>query len=337
MQLTLVHNGHHMSGDVVLKAGKVLIQGRSIEFGSYRLDRIIGRGANGVVIHARHRYIDRVVAIKIWLKLRRKDHRDKFEQGMREAQKAVTAHEKKINTVRIYEAGEVGGYFYCVMDYFDGVQLRQWLHEGAAFWARLGLAKELQYAYSTLLHSQIVHGDLHDGNVLVRPAVDRNALRPTDFRIVDFGTSFFKSDENASIRDRRVFNETMGRLLFPFPIHRWLSRMAAVRQGDYVNEIQAVAGYYWTVFWYIDAIVPLLEERIWGTKRISPSVLREYLDYLLKDNNEGFSLDIEVDYLVSQFPTLLTADYFGSGWEWFQRDPDEENYGFSLLSLSRGE
>ena len=67
---------------LVTEDGKILLGGSEIDVPNVVLDCRIGDGANGVVFKGRHKYLQRDVAVKIWLKLREKDKRDKFRQGV---------------------------------------------------------------------------------------------------------------------------------------------------------------------------------------------------------------------------------------------------------------
>ena len=68
----------------------------------------------------------RDVAVKIWMKLRERDRRDKFQKGIPEARKPADADNSDV-AVRIHEAGDIGCLFYTTMEYFDGITVREWL------------------------------------------------------------------------------------------------------------------------------------------------------------------------------------------------------------------
>ena len=161
---------------------------------------------------AEDRYLQRKVAIKVWTKLRPRDKRDKIEQGIAEARKAHSADHKHV--LEIYHAGVSCGVFFMVMEYFDGVPIRQYIHE-----AQPPLGRRVPFARKVLsvcwdLHDQeIFHGDLHSNNVLVRKKKDLNMATYgnditlddyPDFKIIDFGTSHFA---HRSFSENRYFNQ----------------------------------------------------------------------------------------------------------------------------------
>ena len=92
------------------------------EIGSYRIESILGKGGMGVVFKAVDTRLNRPVAVKLL-----SDHpadaaaRRRFQ---REAQTASSLNHSHIVTV--YDAGEVDGRQYLVIEYIDGGTLRQW-------------------------------------------------------------------------------------------------------------------------------------------------------------------------------------------------------------------
>lgn len=89
--------------------------------------RLIGHGGMGFVYQARQPDLDRMVALKILSPALRRD--PAFEERFaREAR--VLGKLKHPNIVTLYEHGESGGYFYLMMEYVDGVNLRQAMSAG---------------------------------------------------------------------------------------------------------------------------------------------------------------------------------------------------------------
>src|SRR5207249_10460926 len=82
----------------------------------------LGRGGMGVVYQARQPRLNRLVALKILASEREKDPRfaERFE---REAQ--ALARLSHPNIVTVHDFGEAGGLFYLLMEYVDGLNLRQ--------------------------------------------------------------------------------------------------------------------------------------------------------------------------------------------------------------------
>ncbi len=89
--------------------------------------RLIGRGGMGAVYQARQKNLDRVVALKILPP--EMGHDAAFaERFTREAQAMAQLNHPHI--VTIYEFGERGGWYYFVMEYVDGLNLRGLLDSG---------------------------------------------------------------------------------------------------------------------------------------------------------------------------------------------------------------
>lgn len=137
----------------------------------------LGRGGMGAVYKARQPRLDRFVALKILAGERKSDPQfaERFE---REARTLARLHHP--NIVAIYEFGETGGNFYLLMEYVDGVTLRQMLQtrklspeEALAIVPKI--CEALQYA-----HQQgVVHRDIKPENILL----DKSG----QVKIADFG------------------------------------------------------------------------------------------------------------------------------------------------------
>ncbi len=138
--------------------------------GSYRLERLLGRGGMGQVYLARDLHLGRVVAIKV-IESRLRENTAYHERFAREARSiAAWSHP---NIIQIYEAGEQDGLSYFVMEYLQGDTLRDLLNRYAAQGAllphdeiiRIGLslAHALDYAH----HRGVIHRDIKPANILL--------------------------------------------------------------------------------------------------------------------------------------------------------------------------
>ncbi len=147
------------------------------KFPQFEITACLGRGGMGVVYKARQKSLDRWVALKILPPERVGEERfaERFE---REAQTLAKLNHP--NIVTVFDYGESGGLFYIVMEYVDGVNLRDLLRDGKLS-AEQALAivppvcEALQYA-----HEQgIVHRDIKPENLLLD--------RAGRIKIADFG------------------------------------------------------------------------------------------------------------------------------------------------------
>ena len=138
---------------------------------------LIGKGGMGAVYKARQRELDRIVALKILPPGIGQDAAF-AERFTREARALAKLNHPGI--VTIYEFGRADGLYFFLMEYVDGVNLRQLLAGGRVS-AREALAivpqicDALQYA-----HDQgIVHRDIKPENILL----DRRGR----VKVADFG------------------------------------------------------------------------------------------------------------------------------------------------------
>lgn len=259
--------------------GKIRTAEAVVEIPRVQVRRLLACGANACVFVGDHEFLSRTVAVKLWLLRNSKDRRDKFRQGMLEAQKAAAVNPDR-RVVTVYDAGLSSGFFYAVLEYYPGKTLQQWLADRhPRLSVRSNLAHALLLEDLELMDSGCVHGDLHTRNILINANhVDRTSfdpiLIPTDysisltrceeskgkgnvtirwcpeFRIIDFGTSRFTSKTFSVARHWKVLDETIRQLSYPFDIHElWEHR----RPAD--DDSIALHQWYWAFLNDLPAIV----------------------------------------------------------------------------------
>ncbi|MBI1177189.1 protein kinase [bacterium] len=154
-------------------------------FPQFEIVKLLGRGGMGWVYQARQKQLDRLVALKI---LPPEAGRDPTfaERFQREAR--ALARLNHPNIVAIYEFGQAGPYWFFVLEYVDGQNLRQCeranrLTEKDAVATVLEICDGLQFA-----HDQgIVHRDIKPENILIDP---KGRVKIADFgvaRILESG------------------------------------------------------------------------------------------------------------------------------------------------------
>ncbi len=143
----------------------------------YRIVSKIGAGGMGEVYLAQDTKLDRRVALKI-LPADVASSRDRMERFIREAKSAAALNHPHI--AQIHEIGEHDGTHFIVMEFIDGVTLREKIHR-----ERTELRKLLKYlqqvaeGLSTAHAAGIVHRDLKPDNIMI--------TRDGFAKVLDFG------------------------------------------------------------------------------------------------------------------------------------------------------
>jgi tRNA A-37 threonylcarbamoyl transferase component Bud32 len=146
-------------------------------FPQFEVLSLIGTGGMGAVFKVRQPQLDRFVALKILAPQRTDDARF-AERFQREAQALARLNHPSI--VTIHDFGQAGGFYFLLMEFVDGVNLRQAMKAGR-FTPEQALAivppvcEALQYAHE---HG-IVHRDIKPENLLL----DKDGR----VKIADFG------------------------------------------------------------------------------------------------------------------------------------------------------
>src|SRR5215217_9525677 len=157
-------------------------QAQRVYNGRYELVRQIARGGMAEVFLARDRLLDRPVALKVLFPELSTD-RNFVERFRREAQAAANLSHP--NIVSIYDWGEEEGTYFIVMEYVDGLTLRDVIRRQgplmASRAAEIGadIAGALQFAHV----GGVIHRDVKPGNVLITSS----QVKVTDFGIARAG------------------------------------------------------------------------------------------------------------------------------------------------------
>ena len=154
----------------------------------------LGRGGMGVVYKARQKSLDRLVALKILAPEREKEPQF-AARFAREAQALAKLSHPHIVTV--YDFGQADGLFYLLMEYVDGVNLRQLLRTRRlepkeALAIVPPICDALQYAHD---HS-VAHRDIKPENLLL----DKDG----QVKIADFGIAKMLGGDSTPDEDQRV-------------------------------------------------------------------------------------------------------------------------------------
>lgn len=158
-----------------LRAGTVLA-------GRYEIQRMIGEGGMGEVYLARHKGIDKLVAIKLLApdRARRPKTISRFIQEAKATSKIRHEH-----IVDITDFGEVDGVAFFVMEYLDGEDLSAIVkREERLAWPRAkALAIQILEGLGAAHDVGIIHRDVKPHNCFVSPRENN----PEFVKIIDFG------------------------------------------------------------------------------------------------------------------------------------------------------
>lgn len=177
------------------------------DVGSYELLEQLGRGGMGTVYLARHRQLDKRVAIKLLPLLSAQDD-DKVARFQREMRAAGKLEHPAI--VRATDAGEEHGVHFLVMEAIDGLDLSAL----ARLTGRLSVADACEIARQAAIglshaHSQgVVHRDIKPSNLML----DSQGC----IKILDFGLAQISLWEEASAEITTV-GQLMGTLDYMAP------------------------------------------------------------------------------------------------------------------------
>lgn len=159
------------------------------QLGRYEIERVLGRGAMGVVYLARDPVIGRQVALKTLALPAEAEEAEEFRQRfMREAQAAGRLSHPAIVTVHDAGVDSATGLSYMAMEFIEGRSLKDVLRSGQPFAfsevARIGtaLAGGLDYAHS----KGVVHRDIKPANIILTP---QGLVKITDFGVARLESS----------------------------------------------------------------------------------------------------------------------------------------------------
>jgi hypothetical protein len=139
---------------------------RGLVIGRYLILDKLGEGGMGVVFKARHRLLDRVVALKI-LPPSFARQRQLVSRFRREMQTAARLNHP--NVVSVLDADEDRGVYYLAMDYIEGRDLDHLIRERGALPVEQAIDCAVQAAQGLeAAHAQgIVHRDIKPGNLML--------------------------------------------------------------------------------------------------------------------------------------------------------------------------
>jgi eukaryotic-like serine/threonine-protein kinase len=168
----------------------------------YLVESVLARGGMGVVYRARHRLLDKQVALKV-LRPEFAGNRELTTRFINEAKAASAIGSDHI--VNVTDFGELpDGATYIVMEYLDGLPLSRVLKLNGPRLAPslvIDLARQVATGLGKAHAAQIIHRDLKPDNLLVL----RTERNPNFVKILDFGIAKVASSQNETTRAGRIF------------------------------------------------------------------------------------------------------------------------------------
>jgi serine/threonine protein kinase len=170
------------------------------KFPQFEILEGLGRGGMGVVYKARKKSLNRLVAIKILAPERGHDSRF-AERFASEAE--LLAKLSHPHIVTIHDFGETEGLYYLVMEFVDGVNLRDLLREGKLEPKQaLAIVPEICDALQFAHDHGIIHRDIKPENILL----DRLGR----VKVADFGLAKLIGSRNETARGTERAGESPG-------------------------------------------------------------------------------------------------------------------------------
>jgi serine/threonine-protein kinase len=168
---------------------------RGFFLGDFLLRKPLGRGGQCVVYLAKHRIMERSVALKI-LPAEEASRTAVANRFQREAR--VASQLNHPNVVCVYEFGECEKKYFLAMEYIEGDNLQEAVARGGAmsYLFALDVIRQAAKGLSHIHNRQIVHRDFKPSNVLLR----------TDgvVKVIDMGLAKAKNDEFEGLDPARL-------------------------------------------------------------------------------------------------------------------------------------
>ncbi|MCP3739046.1 Stk1 family PASTA domain-containing Ser/Thr kinase [Rossellomorea sp. BNER] len=155
-----------------------MLKGKRLS-GRYKIQDMVGGGGMANVYLAHDMILDREVAIKM-LRLDFANEEEFIKRFQREAQSATSlAHP---NIVSIFDVGEEDDLYYIVMEYVDGMTLKQYIqqHSPVSVEKVLDIMTQITSAISHAHQNHIIHRDIKPQNILID---NHGNVKITDFGI----------------------------------------------------------------------------------------------------------------------------------------------------------
>ncbi|MCB9596757.1 MAG: serine/threonine protein kinase [Sandaracinaceae bacterium] len=165
------------------------------EVGRYRIERMLGRGATGVVYEASHVVVGRRVALKC-LFPHMAVQPVQVQRLFREAKIAATVEHP--NVVQVFDGGRDKDTYYLAMEMLEGRTFAELIEEGRRPVAEIAdIMKQVMSGVAAVHDEGVVHRDLKPDNIFMQ-MIPEDPLHMGIPKVLDFGVSKLKEPGLAS-------------------------------------------------------------------------------------------------------------------------------------------
>src|SRR6056297_1417743 len=127
-----------------------------IEIPNYEIGQMTGRGGVAEVYKARHKLLDRTVAVKVISHAKSGDVADK--RFLKEAR--VVAGLRHPNIVSIYDVGILENKYYIIMEFLEGGDLKQTAKKGVSAARSVEILKQMGSALAHAHDKGFIHREI---------------------------------------------------------------------------------------------------------------------------------------------------------------------------------
>lgn len=163
--------------------------------GRYEILEEVGKGGMAYVYKARCHFLNRLVAIKV-LKEELSDDKEFVHRFNTEAQAAARISNPHV--VSIYDVGFENGLYYIVMEYVDGITLKEYIEsKGVIPWKKAAeFAAQICEGLSAAHKKAVIHRDIKPQNIIMTGG---EVLKVTDFGIARATSQATTTTSNSTI------------------------------------------------------------------------------------------------------------------------------------------
>ena len=163
--------------------------------GRYELLKLIGSGGMANVFEAKDLLEDKIVAIKV-LKEEYLTN-DEFVRRFRNESKVIAVLDHP-NIVKVYDVNFTGAEQYIVMEYIDGITLKQYItHQGHLRWKdSVHFVTQILRVLSHAHERGVIHRDIKSQNIML--------LRDGTIKVMDFGIARFAREDIRTMDDKAI-------------------------------------------------------------------------------------------------------------------------------------